>query len=111
MIEKSINKSIHSLNEALIKAAKKDKGFVTQYAKTTPYEDLAESFLMWLALRYDRVEDSDKETILKLIPNRIQYFDEQQFDMYPLYIKTKSQEICGITGITSRNLWYNGYHI
>ena len=74
------------------KAAKKDKGFVTKYAKTTPYEDLAESFLMWFALRYDRVEDSDKETILKLIPNRIQYFDEQQFDMYPFYNKLKMEE-------------------
>ena len=66
------------------KAQKKDKRFITKYAKTNSYEDLAESFLMWLALRYNRVSDIDKDIIIKTIPNRIDYFDKQSFDMYPL---------------------------
>lgn len=66
------------------KAVKKDKEFISDYAKSSYREDLAESFPMWLALRYNRVDDVEKAKILKAIPNRIKYFDDQNFNMYPI---------------------------
>ena len=71
------------------KAVKEDKKrYITKYAKTNMHEDLAESFGSWLALRYrgDRISDSQKYAIEKLIPNRIKFFDEQKFDMFPLIL-------------------------
>ena len=71
------------------KAIKKDKRkYITDYAKTSPHEDLAESFTAWLALRYkvDRISDRQKLKIENTIPNRIKFFDEQNFDMYPLIL-------------------------
>ena len=68
------------------KAQKRDKEFITQYAKQNLNEDLAESFLMWLVLRYKKgyAFEKVKEKILKAIPNRIKFFDDQNFNMYPL---------------------------
>ena len=34
--------------------------------------------------RLDRISNADAEIILKTIPNRLKFFDEQNFDMYPL---------------------------
>ena len=71
------------------KAIKADKKiYITEYAKTNIHEDLAESFTAWLALRYKsgRISSLQKQTIEKKIPNRIKFFDEQQFDMYPLVL-------------------------
>ena len=49
--------------------------------------DLAESFLVWIALRYSkRTSAIDKLLIEKKVPNRMKFFDEQQFDMYPLVL-------------------------
>jgi len=71
------------------KALKKDKKkYITEYAKTSIHEDLAESFTAWVALRYKvhRISDLQKQKIENLIPNRIKFFDEQNFDMYPLVL-------------------------
>jgi len=70
-------------------AVKKDKKkYITEYAKTSIHEDLAESFTAWVALRYkgDRISDFQKQAIENRIPNRIKFFDEQQFDMHPLVL-------------------------
>ena len=61
-----------------------DKEYISDYAKTAVHEDLAESFLMWLAYRYNRVNEVEKAKILEAIPNRIKYFDAQNFNMYPI---------------------------
>ena len=69
------------------KAAKKDKEYISKYAKKYPQsEDVAESIVAWIAVRYrlDRISNGHAEIILKTIPNRLQFFDEQNFDMYPL---------------------------
>ena len=69
------------------KAAKKDKEYISKYAKKYPQrEDVAESIVAWIAVRYrlDRISNADAEIILKTIPNRLKFFDEQNFDMYPL---------------------------
>ncbi len=70
-----------------IAAQKKDKRFISTYAAERPQaEDVAESFLMWLAVRYksDKIPSDDFEIITKTIPHRLTYFDQQDFDMYPL---------------------------
>jgi len=70
------------------KAVKLDKKrYVNNYAKKNFREDLAESFVTWIALRYSkRTSAIDKLLIEKKVPNRMKFFDEQQFDMYPLVL-------------------------
>ena len=68
------------------KAKRQDKKHISKYAKKFDGEDVAESILPWIAVRYrsDRISNADAEIILKTIPNRLKFFDEQNFDMYPL---------------------------
>ena len=47
-------------------------------------EDFAETFYFWFALRYKKIDKKHKSKILKAIPNRIQFLDDQSFNMYPL---------------------------
>ena len=64
-----------------------DAAFISNYARDYPVrEDIAESYLPYLAIRYrpDRISDSLKIEIEKTIPNRIKYFDNQEFKMYPI---------------------------
>ena len=66
-----------------------DGGFISTYAREHPLqEDIAESVLPWLALRYrsDRISGADRQTILRAIPNRLAYFDRSILDreMYPM---------------------------
>lgn len=66
-----------------------DPEFISTYAQDFPdREDVAESFLPWLALRYarDRITDDLAEKIGAAIPNRIAYFDSQNFNMSPLVV-------------------------
>ena len=71
------------------KAVKMDNNnYINDYAKTSIHEDLAESFIAWVALRYksNRLPSLKIQEIEKNIPNRIKFFDEQNFDMYPLVL-------------------------
>ena len=86
LVHASLDKPIHGAYQALNKkrhknetikskklnwgdwrqAVKKDKKkYITEYAKTTIHEDLAESFTAWLALRYkgDRITNFQKQLI------------------------------------------------
>ena len=63
-------------------AQARDARFISTYARDHPErEDVAESFPTYLAVRHraDRLPQSLIDTILKTIPNRIQYFDNQPF--------------------------------
>ena len=69
------------------KAKRKDKEYISDYAKKFPRrEDVAESILTWIAVRYrsERILKEDNEIVLETIPNRLEFFDKQNFDMYPL---------------------------
>jgi hypothetical protein len=48
-------------------------------------EDVAESFLPWLALRHrsDRIDAADALAIAAVMPNRLRYFDAHDFDLFP----------------------------
>ncbi len=61
-----------------------DDEFISTYARDfRSREDVAESFLPWLALRYrrDRIPDLLARTIEQTIPNRLAYFDQQGLDI------------------------------
>ena len=66
-----------------------DGGFISTYARDNrTREDLAESILPWLAVRYrsDRISGTDEQKILDAIPHRLAYFDREilRRDMYPI---------------------------
>jgi hypothetical protein len=77
----------HSASTGWINAQDLDPNFISTYARDNPTrEDVAETFLLYMALRYrsDRISSSLKDKILETIPNRIEYFDNQNFNMYPV---------------------------
>lgn len=64
-----------------------DPTFISTYARDFPArEDIAESFLPHLAIRYrsDRISESLRATILETMPNRIDYFDGLALPMHPI---------------------------
>lgn len=68
-----------------------DPTFISTYARDYPdREDVAESFLPYLMVRYraDRITAQLKATIETTMPNRIAYFDDQNFDLYPMVAVT-----------------------
>ena len=74
-----------------------DGVFISTYARDFPVrEDVAESFLVWIAVRYqpERLTRSERAVILRTMPNRLIYFDEQGFDMSP-YTPSEIQEPSG----------------
>jgi hypothetical protein len=76
--------SYHAKNYAWQEAQRKDNHFISGYAEENPMrEDIAESFLTYIAVnhRSDRISPKLKSTILQTIPNRIKYFDNQNFDL------------------------------
>ena len=65
-------------------AQNNDPNFISTYARDNPTrEDIAESFLPYLAVKYrlDRITSELANTIISTIPNRIQFFDNLKLDM------------------------------
>ncbi len=63
-----------------------DGVFISDYARNNPVrEDIAESAIMYFAVRYrpESLTSDERWIILTSIPNRLAYFDEQDFDMSP----------------------------
>ena len=79
--------SYHAESEGWLEAQILDCKFISDYARDNPIrEDVAESYLTYLAIKYrsDRISESLKKTIEDVIPHRINYFDNQNFNMYPI---------------------------
>jgi len=77
----------HASGSGWLAAQSLDNTFISSYAKDNPTrEDIAESFLTWLAIRHraNRISQQNYQTITSTIPNRIAYFDNQHFDLYPM---------------------------
>jgi hypothetical protein len=77
----------HASSSGWIAAQKADNNFISTYARDNPTrEDIAESFLLYLAVEYrsDRISESLKATILQTMPNRLIYFNKLNLDMYPI---------------------------
>ena len=70
-------------------AVKADNKFVSKYAKEIEAEDFTESIFAWIMVRYkkDRISEAYYNKIIESIPNRLKYFDEQNYDVYPLVSK------------------------
>ena len=80
-------RSYHSASAGWIAAQGKDPAFISTYARDNPTrEDIAESFLPYLAVRYrpERISQTLANTILQTIPNRIAYFDSLGLNMLPV---------------------------
>ena len=77
----------HASASSWLAAQTDDNEFISTYAGDYPNrEDIAESFLPYLAVQYrsDRISQELYDTIVQTIPNRIDYFKNQSFNMYPI---------------------------
>ena len=77
----------HAASKGWLAAQKSDPEFISTYARDNPTrEDVAETFLLWLALRYreERIDPEDAATIRKSIPARLKYFDSAKFVVTPV---------------------------
>lgn len=71
---------------AWLAAQAADPDAISTYAENNPTsEDVAESFLVWLAARHsvNRIDAATRATIETTIPHRLDFFDAQNFDLYP----------------------------
>lgn len=87
---------IHSNATGWLDAQTSDAGFISTYGASSPsVEDLAESFLAWLMVRQceRRISVSDSLTISQTIPNRLAYFDDQNFEMYPICVEDNTLNV------------------
>lgn len=77
----------HASSAGWVSAQTRDPVFISTYARDNPQrEDIAESVLPWLAVRYrsERISSALAATILQTIPNRIAYFDGLTLVMAPV---------------------------
>jgi hypothetical protein len=85
----------HAKAAPWLDAQAKDGEFISTYARDNPdREDIAESFLPYLALRFkaDRLSKDLMEKIGRTIPNRIKYFDSLEIDLHPMVDNRKPSE-------------------
>jgi len=76
----------HATSAEWIKAQELDTTFISTYAQENPTrEDIAESFLLWMAVRYrlSVLSEIDITNITQAIPHRLKYFDSLKVDLYP----------------------------
>ena len=84
----------HARSEGWLAAQKLDASFISNYARDNRFrEDIAESFLPYLAVRYrcDRISEDLAKKILKAIPSRIKYFNRQKLNLYPFAVPDDSR--------------------
>jgi hypothetical protein len=74
--------TVHGRNSEWMEAQERDGDFISKHAHDYPEsEDVAESILMYLAIKYlpGRMGNDTEEWVRRTMPNRIQYFDNQDF--------------------------------
>lgn len=77
----------HAQSTGWVQAQNLDPTFISTYAQENKIrEDIAESFLTYLAVKYrrDRISQDLEKKIRDAIPNRIAYFESQSFNMFPI---------------------------
>lgn len=77
----------HAASPGWLAARAADGVSISRYAEDFPdREDLAESFVPWMAVRRlsDRIPESTRNLIQATIPNRIAYLDALAMDWHPL---------------------------
>lgn len=81
----------HATATGWIGAQSLDSNFISTYAEQNPLqEDIAESYLTWLAVRHfaSRISVTNYNIITQTIPNRLLYFDAQNFNLNPIPCST-----------------------
>lgn len=76
----------HAAHPGWLAAQSLDTTFISTYARDNPTrEDVAESFLLWLAVRYreDKISVQTYNTVTQTIPARLNYFDSLTLDLFP----------------------------
>ena len=71
-----------------------DPTFISTYARDNPTrEDIAESFLLWMAVRYrsEAISQQNYNAITQAIPNRLNYFDNMECELYPFVSSEPNQ--------------------
>jgi hypothetical protein len=90
LVHEAVHTSLDAAHAAALAwnaAQAADGNFISNYARDFPgREDLAESFVPWLAIRHrsQRISQPLASTILRTIPNRIAYFDALSLPMHPI---------------------------
>jgi hypothetical protein len=77
----------HAASAGWLSAQAKDVNFISTYARDNPTrEDVAESVLLWLAVRYraSRISPAQISKIQRAIPNRLAYFDSLSLVVLPI---------------------------
>ena len=77
----------HAASAGWLSAQAKDVNFISTYARDYPTrEDVAESVLPWLAVRYraSRISPAQITKIQRAIPNRLAYFDSLNLVVLPV---------------------------
>ena len=77
----------HATSAGWLSAQVKDVNFISSYARDNPArEDVAESVLTWLAVRYraSRIDPAQVAKIQQAIPNRLAYFDALNLVVLPV---------------------------
>jgi hypothetical protein len=77
----------HAASAGWLSAQAKDVNFISTYARDNPTrEDVAESVLPWLAVRYraSRISPAQITKIQRAIPNRLAYFDSLNLVVLPV---------------------------
>jgi hypothetical protein len=77
----------HAASSGWIAAQNADRVFISTYARDNPTrEDIAETFLPWLMVRYrrDRITATLAQQIESTVPARLAYFDRQNFNVAPV---------------------------
>ncbi len=88
--------SYHSSSAGWLQAQTDDSDFISTYARdNSTREDVAETFLLYLAVTYrkERISTENYDKITTTIPNRIKYFDSQELDLYPITSTATSSEL------------------
>lgn len=79
--------SHHAAAKGWLAAQKSDPEFISTYARDNPTrEDVAETFLLWLAVRHrpERIDPAQAAIIRKSIPARLKYFDRAKLIISPV---------------------------
>ena len=62
-----------------------DLGYISEYARDYPdREDVAESIVLWLGIALGTLNSDDAAITTAQIPNRLAYFDQQGYNLFPL---------------------------
>ena len=76
----------HANAKGWIDAQTLDGRFISDYARDHPgREDVAETFLAYLAVEFlsDRLTADQEKRIREAVPNRLNYFQQANLDMFP----------------------------